>query len=69
MLFRGEMSERISVARTVTEGKDLFTLPETGGPLAVDEVSLRQYPTPSLIINRAPSCHSEERSEEESLIP
>ena len=28
MLFRGEMSERISAARTVTEGKDLLALPE-----------------------------------------
>ena len=28
MLFRGEMSERISAARTVTEGKGLLALPE-----------------------------------------
>ena len=29
MLFRDEMSERISLARTVTEGKVYLALPET----------------------------------------
>ena len=35
MPFRDEMSERISVARTVTEGKDLLALPERGVLLGV----------------------------------
>ena len=35
MLFRDEMSERISTARTVTEGKDLLALPERGVLLGV----------------------------------
>ena len=35
MLFRGEMSERIFAARTMTEGKGLLALPERGVLLGV----------------------------------
>ena len=66
MLFRDEMSERISAARTVTEGKDLLTLPESCRH-SRDGKIVKSNDNCLLPFIRSTPCHSEERSEEESL--